>query len=96
MFVASLWPGIGERMVQAQEERIRAEREAEEARLAEEAARQEEEQKKEQEAGEGKQAEASGSMKRGYDAEGTGPAEEDDSKGKGKKARVDEADGEVD
>jgi hypothetical protein len=97
MFVASLWPGIGERMVQAQEERLRAEREAEEARLAEEAARREEEQKKEQEAEEGKQAEASGSMKRGYDdAEGTGPAEEADSKGKGKKARVDEADGDVD
>ncbi|KAF2010843.1 hypothetical protein BU24DRAFT_454394 [Aaosphaeria arxii CBS 175.79] len=38
LFVASLWPGIGERMVQAQEERERAERAAEEER-----ARQEEE-----------------------------------------------------
>ncbi|KAH7406830.1 hypothetical protein DE146DRAFT_648559 [Phaeosphaeria sp. MPI-PUGE-AT-0046c] len=33
IFVASLWPGIGERMVHAQEERIRAERAAEEERL---------------------------------------------------------------
>ncbi|KAJ4373223.1 hypothetical protein N0V83_003516 [Neocucurbitaria cava] len=32
LFVASLWPGIGERMVHAQEERIRAERAAEEER----------------------------------------------------------------
>jgi hypothetical protein len=32
IFVASLWPGIGERMVHAQEERIRAERVAEEER----------------------------------------------------------------
>ncbi|KAF2442851.1 hypothetical protein P171DRAFT_433239 [Karstenula rhodostoma CBS 690.94] len=95
MFVASLWPGIGERMVQAQEERVRAEREAEEARVIEEAARREEEQKKEQEAEESKQGEASGSSKRGYD-EAEGAAEGTDNKGKGKKARVDEADGEVD
>lgn len=33
IFVASLWPGIGERMVHAQEERIRAERVAEEERV---------------------------------------------------------------
>lgn len=33
IFVASLWPGIGERMVHAQEERVRAERAAEEERL---------------------------------------------------------------
>lgn len=32
IFVASLWPGIGERMVHAQEERIRADRAAEEER----------------------------------------------------------------
>lgn len=95
MFVASLWPGIGERMVQAQEERVRAEREAEEARVAEEAARREEEQKKEQEAEESKPGEASGSAKRGYD-EAEGMAEGADGKGKGKKARVDEADGDVD
>ncbi|KAK7182497.1 hypothetical protein DPSP01_010654 [Paraphaeosphaeria sporulosa] len=95
MFVASLWPGIGERMVQAQEERVRAEREAEEARVAEEAARREEEQKKEQEAEESKHGEASGSAKRGYD-ETEGIAEGTDSKGKGKKARVDEVDGDVD
>ncbi|KAL1598649.1 hypothetical protein SLS60_007789 [Paraconiothyrium brasiliense] len=95
IFVASLWPGIGERMVQAQEERVRAEREAEEARLAEEAARREEEEKKEQEAEEKAQGEASGSVKRGY-AEGAGPAEETDSKGKGKKARVEDTDGDLD
>ena len=35
LFVASLWPGLGERMVQAREDRIRAERE-EERRAAEE------------------------------------------------------------
>lgn len=95
MFVASLLPGIGERMVQAQEERVRAEREAEEARVADEAARREQEQKREQEAEESKQGEASGSAKRGYD-EAEGMADGADSKGKGKKARVDEADGEVD
>lgn len=45
LFVASLWPGLGERMVQAQEERLRAERQAEEERQqAEEQARQEAEQ----------------------------------------------------
>jgi hypothetical protein len=32
LFVASLWPGLGERMVQAQEERVRAARAAEEER----------------------------------------------------------------
>ncbi|KAF1844151.1 uncharacterized protein K460DRAFT_357777 [Cucurbitaria berberidis CBS 394.84] len=36
LFVASLWPGIGERMVHAQEERIRAERVAEEERQQQE------------------------------------------------------------
>jgi hypothetical protein len=36
IFVASLWPGIGERMVHAQEERVRAERAAEEAQREEE------------------------------------------------------------
>jgi hypothetical protein len=36
IFVASLWPGIGERMVHAQEERIRAERAAEEERQKQE------------------------------------------------------------
>ncbi|KAF2469736.1 uncharacterized protein BDR25DRAFT_355993 [Lindgomyces ingoldianus] len=35
LFIASLWPGIGERMVQAQEERVRAEREAAEREAAE-------------------------------------------------------------
>lgn len=95
IFVASLWPGIGERMVQAQEERVRAEREAEEARVAEEAARREEEQKKEQEEQESKHGEASGSTKRGYD-ETEGTAGGTDSNGKGKKARTDEVDGDLD
>ncbi|CAO2652437.1 Nn.00g007200.m01.CDS01 [Neocucurbitaria sp. VM-36] len=36
LFVASLWPGIGERMVHAQEERLRAERAAEEERQRQE------------------------------------------------------------
>ncbi|KAF1914552.1 hypothetical protein BDU57DRAFT_297531 [Ampelomyces quisqualis] len=45
IFVASLWPGIGERMVHAQEERVRAERAAEEQRVRLE----EEETKKRQE-----------------------------------------------
>lgn len=49
LFVASLWPGIGERMVQAQEERARAERAAEEERQRlEEARRQEEEQRRQE------------------------------------------------
>ncbi|KAH8727982.1 hypothetical protein GQ44DRAFT_676010 [Phaeosphaeriaceae sp. PMI808] len=44
IFLASLWPGIGERMVHAQEERIRLERVAEEERLRlEEEAKQKEE-----------------------------------------------------
>jgi hypothetical protein len=45
IFMASLWPGIGERMVHAQEERVRAERAAEEERhrLAEEEQRRREE-----------------------------------------------------
>jgi hypothetical protein len=46
IFVASLWPGIGERMVHAQEERVRAERAAEE----EEAQRAEEQRRIEAEA----------------------------------------------
>lgn len=39
LFVASLWPGIGERMVRAQEERVRADREAEERQRQEEETR---------------------------------------------------------
>ncbi|KAH5717847.1 hypothetical protein HBI18_170610 [Parastagonospora nodorum] len=49
IFVASLWPGIGERMVHAQEERIRAERAAEEERQRQ---AEEEQKKREDEAGE--------------------------------------------
>jgi hypothetical protein len=50
LFVASLWPGIGERMVHAQEERERAERTAQEEaqRLEEERREQEEAQRAEQ------------------------------------------------
>jgi hypothetical protein len=47
IFVASLWPGIGERMVRAQEERARAERVAEEERVR---LGEEEERKREEEA----------------------------------------------
>jgi hypothetical protein len=55
IFVASLWPGIGERMVHAQEERERAERAAEEERQRqregeEEARRQEDERKQNEKA----------------------------------------------
>jgi hypothetical protein len=39
LFVASLWPGIGERMVRAQEERVRADREAEERQQQDEETR---------------------------------------------------------
>ncbi|KAL5116128.1 hypothetical protein ACEQ8H_006025 [Pleosporales sp. CAS-2024a] len=46
IFVASLWPGIGERMVHAQEERVRAERVAEEERQR---AAEEEQKKREEE-----------------------------------------------
>ena len=51
IFVASLWPGIGERMVHAQEERIRAERVAEEERQrqAEEEQKKREDEAREQE-----------------------------------------------
>lgn len=50
IFVASLWPGIGERMVQAQEERQRAERAAEEERQRQEEERQQQEAQQNQEA----------------------------------------------
>ncbi|KAF2124784.1 hypothetical protein P153DRAFT_360960 [Dothidotthia symphoricarpi CBS 119687] len=33
LFLASLWPGLGERIIRAEEERVRAEREAEEERV---------------------------------------------------------------
>lgn len=52
IFVASLWPGIGERMVHAQEESVRAERAAEEERVRLE----EEEKKKREEATEQQQS----------------------------------------
>jgi len=85
IFVASLWPGIGERMVHAQEERVRLERVAEEERqrLIEEAQRQEaeaqqkSEEKKDEPSGEG--------------ADGTGEA---GSSAKGKE-RADVVEGEI-
>ncbi|KAF1976327.1 hypothetical protein BU23DRAFT_551786 [Bimuria novae-zelandiae CBS 107.79] len=89
IFVASLWPGIGERMVQAQEERVRAERAAEEERQAEEERRREEQQKKEQEAAEAKHEDS-------QDAADETAASASSSKGKGKTARVEDADGDVD
>ncbi|KAF2641779.1 hypothetical protein P280DRAFT_548418 [Massarina eburnea CBS 473.64] len=55
IFVASLWPGIGERMVQAQEERVRAERAVEEEAQRQEEERMEEEEKKKTEADAGVQ-----------------------------------------
>lgn len=71
IFVASLWPGIGERMVHAQEERIRAERAAEEERQRQEEeartqaaeAQQQAEQKKDEAKSEGEAGEASSSAK---------------------------------
>jgi hypothetical protein len=74
IFVASLWPGIGERMVQAQEEREQAERAAEEERQRqreEEETRRQEQEKKDAEKGEGGDALAE-----------TPPAVEGSSKGK--------------
>jgi hypothetical protein len=61
IFVASLWPGIGERMVQAQEERERAERAAEEERQRqreEEETRRQEQEKKDAEKAEDTAVEA--------------------------------------
>jgi hypothetical protein len=98
IFVASLWPGIGERMVQAQEERVRAERAAEEERQAEEVRRREEEQKNEQQAEAPEHGTGSGSAKTG-ELQGTAndpAAEASSSKGKGKEARVEDADPDVD
>lgn len=98
IFVASLWPGIGERMVQAQEERVRAERAAEEERQAEEFRRQEEEQRKEQEAREAKQSGASDHTREGQTegAYNESNTEASGSKGKGKAARVEDAGPDVD
>jgi hypothetical protein len=81
IFMASLWPGIGERMVHAQEERVRAERAAEEERqrLAEEEQRKrEEEQSKDEPAAtsaEGPSDTASSSAK-GKEKADVGSAEE--------------------
>ena len=99
IFVASLWPGIGERMVQAQEERVRAERVAEEERQEEEARRREEEQKNNEKQAEAiKHGEGSGTVK-SEEVQGTKNqpgAESSSSKGKGKAARVEDEDADVD
>ncbi|KAF2816125.1 uncharacterized protein BDZ99DRAFT_458028 [Mytilinidion resinicola] len=81
LFVASLWPGLGERMVRAREERVAAERREEERLAAEEQAKAEREAKEKEEA-EGEKAEG----------EGIGEAGEASGSGKGKeKAIVPEA-----
>lgn len=61
IFVASLWPGVGERMVHAQEERERLERVA----ASEERERQEEERRAREEAEKDSQATAEASLKDG-------------------------------
>ncbi|KAF2651719.1 hypothetical protein K491DRAFT_696234 [Lophiostoma macrostomum CBS 122681] len=77
LFVASLWPGVGERMVQAQEERVREERRIEEERervVREEEEREkrrvEEEQAGQQEDQSGK--DEGGATGRGVEGEGVG------------------------
>ncbi|KAF2492166.1 hypothetical protein BU16DRAFT_542081 [Lophium mytilinum] len=69
LFVASLWPGLGERMVRAREERVAAERREEERLAAEEQARIEREAKEKEEAegekAEGEQAESEGTREEG-------------------------------
>ncbi|KAF2277186.1 uncharacterized protein EI97DRAFT_466705 [Westerdykella ornata] len=70
LFVASLWPGVGEGMVRAQEERARAERAAEEERLR----REEEERKKKEEEEEEEKKEA--------EEGAAGPSAEEKGKGK--------------
>tara|TARA_R110002003_G_scaffold107_9_gene9025 strand:- start:2296 stop:3747 length:1452 start_codon:yes stop_codon:yes gene_type:complete len=76
IFVASLWPGIGERMVHAQEERIRAERAAEEER-----------QKQEEEKARA-EAEAQEQKEESKTASGDGPGGQPSSSAKGKEKAV--------
>ncbi|KAF2873928.1 hypothetical protein BDV95DRAFT_626826 [Massariosphaeria phaeospora] len=79
IFLASLWPGIGERMVEAQEARVR--------RVEEERLRLEEAQRQEAEAEQAKQAEEAGEGGEKKNAVENGPSGESSSsvdKGKGK------------
>lgn len=69
LFVASLWPGLGERMVRAREERVAAERREEERVAAEEQARAQAEAKEEEE----KEGEAQAN---GEAAQGSGKGKE--------------------
>jgi len=87
LFVASLWPGIGERMVQAQEERVRAV--AAEVQRLEEAARQE------REAREAQQNEEAASEQSKIEVKSEdGPSETSPSrKGKERAEAVDEGEG---
>jgi hypothetical protein len=81
IFVASLWPGIGERMVHAQEERIRAERVAEEERVRlEEEERKKREEEAQQQNGEKKDGPSSEDVGVGVSSDGAGSS----SKGKEK------------
>ncbi|KAF1993732.1 hypothetical protein P154DRAFT_502955 [Amniculicola lignicola CBS 123094] len=98
LFVASLWPGLGERMVQAQEERERAERVAEEEereRVRAEEERVEEERRK---AAEGEEGVGEGKMDIGVGGGGGGGADEQGEgsqrvEGKGKERAVVEGEG---
>lgn len=76
LFVASLWPGIGERMVHVQEERVRLERVAEEEERVrrEEAQRAEAERQQQQESGEKKDEPEVGAVVAG-EGEANGPSE---------------------
>lgn len=71
LFAASLWPGVGERMVRAQEDRVRAERLAEEerVRVEEEKARKEAEEREKK--SEEKDGERSSTTAEGSAAEST-------------------------
>ncbi|EAT90507.2 hypothetical protein SNOG_02295 [Parastagonospora nodorum SN15] len=77
IFVASLWPGIGERMVHAQEERIRAERAAEEERQrqAEEEQKKREDEAREQDEKKGEPTSAVEEPAEGSSAKGKERAE---------------------
>lgn len=92
LFVASLWPGVGERMVRAQEERERVEREAREAREAEERRQEEERVKREEEAEKINREFWEGEA----DVAGAVEREGDHGKGKGKERAVDVAGDEKD
>jgi hypothetical protein len=73
LFVASLWPGVGERMVRAQEERARAERAAEEERRRLEEERRQQEAQEQEKKTDGKQPEQEG-VEAGSSSKGKGKA----------------------